>query len=174
MRFTYSPTADALAVELAPGRSARMVRLGPGINADLDAGGRLLTIEVLNASGSYPRAELEAIARPVEMIRLAEAIAESGLDGSTLRRQILAGKIKGAQKVGQDWLVPRHELWNYLEARTGVGRPPGTAKGRAVRAEIRILPTKPAKAPQGHARRSRTPLKRAAKVGTPRGDRRKP
>lgn len=137
MRISYSPEADALLVRLAKGRSASMTKLGPGINADLDAKGRLLSIEVLGASGWYPRTELEQLGPPVQMISIADAVEESGLESSTLRRQLIAGKIQGGVKRGQDWAMPRHELWNYLEARTGVGRPPASAKGLAVKEAAR-------------------------------------
>jgi hypothetical protein len=67
-------------------------------------------------------------------------------------------------------LIPRHELWNYLEGRTGVGRPPGSAKGQAVRHQtIRF----PARAPATVGKivivehdADPAPLKRAAKRAT--------
>jgi uncharacterized protein YuzE len=50
-RLQYDPTVDALWVELRPrGRSARTVRVSRTVAADFDADGRLLGVEVLDAS----------------------------------------------------------------------------------------------------------------------------
>lgn len=78
MRITYDPAVDALAVELTTnGRSVRTQKLAPGINLDWDKEGRLITIEILDASGRYPRAELEQLDDGTEWLTLAEA-AEAG------------------------------------------------------------------------------------------------
>jgi len=130
MRMTYSAEADALAVDLASGAKGVGTReLGPGIYADFDAKGRLVGIEVLDASLHYPRAELEALANPVEYLTLAEAAKESKLSPVTLKAQIRNGRLP-AIKRGRDWLVAGHDLWNYLETRAPQGRP---AEKRAAR-----------------------------------------
>jgi len=136
MRFTYDPDVDALAVQLAPGRkTARLIKLGRGITADLDADGRLITVEVLDASHWYDRPTLEGLTRPGREFTLAEAVKESGLEASTLRRQAGAGKIPGAEKRGRDWILPEAGLWSYLEGREARGRRPATRKGRRIRKE---------------------------------------
>lgn len=67
MRITYDPTADAAyvyLVEIPAGGVAQTVPLDPRevdgqINLDIDADGRLLGIEVLDASRLLPSAVLE-------------------------------------------------------------------------------------------------------------------
>ncbi len=66
MRMTYSSTADALAIWLAPGLETTGAReIAPETYADFNSAGRLLGVEVLNASAFYNRAELEQLPRPV-------------------------------------------------------------------------------------------------------------
>ncbi|MGE0355119.1 MAG: DUF2283 domain-containing protein [Gemmatimonadales bacterium] len=123
MRFTYSPTADALAVELAPeAKTASSRTLGEGIQADFDAGGRLITLEILNASQHYPAPALEALGSPPEYLTLTAAAKECGLAPATLRKQVHNGRIP-ATKQGRDWLIARHDLLAYLESRDPRGRP---------------------------------------------------
>jgi len=65
MRMTYSPDVDALAIWLAPGATTIGAReIAPDTYADFDREGRLLGIEVLNASAHYDQAELEQLPRP--------------------------------------------------------------------------------------------------------------
>lgn len=130
MRMTYSLTADALAIRLGKGKGPiSTVELGGGVNVDYDGDERPVAIEILGASRYYPRAELEQLAQPVHLLTLAEAAAESKLAASTLKNQILAGRLP-ATKRGRDWVVARHDLWNYLESRAPQGRP-----GRSARAK---------------------------------------
>jgi uncharacterized protein YuzE len=65
MQFHYSRTADALWVELLKDtKSARTEQIGPGINVDFDAEGKLIGVEVLSASNHYPPDELARVQRP--------------------------------------------------------------------------------------------------------------
>ena len=114
MRFTYDKEADALVVELGGGLSVQAIRLAPGVSAHFDREGRLVCLEVLAASASYPRAQLEKLTEPMELITTAEAARDTGLHVSLIRRQVLAGRIPGARKDGVDWLLPREELWRFL------------------------------------------------------------
>lgn len=130
MKVTYSAAADALSVQLLPAaRTARSEALGPDITADFDDRGRLIALEVLQASHHYPAAALAALAAPVDWLTLAQAAKESGLSTSTLRVQLNAGRLAG-KKQGRDWLVARHELWSYLESRDVRGRPAAKRKAR--------------------------------------------
>jgi len=132
MKMTYDREADALAVRLAEGRSVRTEHLARMVNADFDADGRLLGIEILAASDQYPLAELEALGSGAEDLSLAAAAKEAGLSPATLRVQLNAGRIPG-EKIGRDWFIKRHDLWTYLENRGAAGRRPAARKGRAVR-----------------------------------------
>ena len=137
MRFTYDATVDALAIELAPGaRSERTERIAPGINIDFDRRRRLISVEVLNASGFYPASDLAALESPEELLTLAEAACESGLSAATLRKQIHNEKLT-AIKRGRDWMVARHTLWNYLETRDPRGRRAATEKRRRRAANVK-------------------------------------
>ena len=134
MRMTYSPQADALAIDLLEGKTARMHQLADNINVDFDAQGRLTSIEILGASAWYPKDQLEQLASPAVFLTLAEAAAEAAAEGepispTTLRVQARNGKLK-TEKRGRDLVVARHELWNYLENRSPRGeRAAGSVSG---------------------------------------------
>jgi uncharacterized protein YuzE len=65
MRLTYAPKVDALAIWFAPGaRTVGAKKIAPETYADFDADGRLLGIEVLNASMFYDLAELNRLPAP--------------------------------------------------------------------------------------------------------------
>jgi uncharacterized protein YuzE len=133
MNVTYSPTADAVAIELVPdAKSVRTVTFGPDTRADFDERGRLITIELLNAGTYYSREELERLQRPVDYLTLTEAAKESGLAPATLRLQLNRGRIQGVKR-GRDWVIARHVLWNYLENREPGGRPATSAKAKRIR-----------------------------------------
>ena len=57
-------------------------------------------------------------------------VSERGLDPATLRQHIHRGALK-AGKRGYDWLVARHELYNYLERREARGRRPAKRRSPA-------------------------------------------
>ena len=122
MRMTYSPEGDTLDIELARAKSAATREIGPDVHGDYDAAGRLIAIEVQVASRFYDRRALEQLAQPVEYLTLREAAGEAQLSPTTLRVQIGNGRLP-AKKQGTDWLVARHDLWNYLENRAPQGRP---------------------------------------------------
>lgn len=144
-RMRYDATVDALGIELTEGaKSAKTVRAGQGINLDYDKKGRLIAIEILDASFHMSKADLAALPTGAELLMLAEASRESGLSPSTLRVQLNAGRLKGIKR-GRDWHVDATELWNYLESRAPQGRrsprevrppapKPPTRRRRSVRA----------------------------------------
>ena len=130
MRITYDPQVDAMAVDLAPnGRSVRMQHLSPDFALDFDGTGRLIPVEVLNASQYYPPGVLALLESPAAYLTIAEAAAESRLAPDTLRKQIANGRL-AARKHGRDWLIAGHDLWNYLESREARGRPPADPVAR--------------------------------------------
>lgn len=130
VRVLYDPEADALAIDLVNNPKSRIKtrRLNPDLRLDIDETGRLVGIEVLNASHHYPRKRLEQLPTGVEWLTLAEAAEESGLSTSTLRIQINKGRLPGTKR-GRDWLVAGHELWNYLESRAPQGRRSASERG---------------------------------------------
>ncbi|MCH7476404.1 MAG: DUF2283 domain-containing protein [Gemmatimonadetes bacterium] len=130
MRFTYDEAVDAMAVELAPGaKSKRTRRVARDVNIDLDARGRLISVEVLNASEHYGARALAAMDSPERLLTLTEAAEESGLAAATLRKQIHNGRLYGIKR-GRDWMVAEHTLWSYLETRDPRGRRAPTEKSR--------------------------------------------
>jgi uncharacterized protein YuzE len=99
MRFTYSPEADALAIDLAEGTGhIGTKKIGPNVFADFDARGRLVGIEVLDASRVYPRAELEQLPTGVEYITLAEAATEEKVPRTELRPALRKGELPGIRR----------------------------------------------------------------------------
>ena len=132
MRFTYDEAADAMAVELAPGtKPTRTRRIARDVNIDFDARGRLISVELLNASEHYDARALAAMDSPEQLLTLTEAADESGLSAATLRKQIHNGRLS-AVKRGRDWMVAEHALWNYLETRDPRGRRAPTEKSRVL------------------------------------------
>lgn len=128
MQFQYDAQVDAMSAQLTPGGKGIITKeVAPGIYLDFDKKGRLVAIEVLNASKHVPREILEQHPYTVEYMTLAEAGKESGLSPDTLRRQINNGRIE-AIKRGRDWLIDELSLVNYLESRSPAGRP--SVKGR--------------------------------------------
>lgn len=124
MEFKYDQKIDALAVSFAKnGRSARTVAVLEGVNFDFDARGRLITIEILDASTRVPAAALKKLPSAEEWLTLRAAAEESGeLEADTLRSLINTGRIRG-KKEGRDWKVTRAELYTYLDSRAPSGRP---------------------------------------------------
>jgi hypothetical protein len=90
------------------------VRLTPDVNVDFDRRGRLIGVEVLNASRHYGRGALESLPTGVEYITLAEAAADEKVPRAELRAALRKGDLQGIRR-GRGWLIARHELWNYLE-----------------------------------------------------------
>ena len=130
INMRYDVAVDALAIEFQPGAEvARTISGGPGIQIDLDADGRFVTMEVLDASARVPREHLEELPSPKEFLTLSEAAEESGLAAATLRVQIHRGRL-AAVKRGRDWLVDATALMNYLESRDRRGRRPARKQVR--------------------------------------------
>jgi uncharacterized protein YuzE len=113
---TYDREADVCYVRFGDGaRSVATTQVvAPGIQLDRDAAGRVLGLEILQASTRVPDDALRDAGDPVEWLTLAEAGAYAGRSPSTLRVLLNTGKLEG-QKRGRDWLVARHVLENYAE-----------------------------------------------------------
>lgn len=130
MQLTYDATVDAFQLELAPGtRVAKTIEWGPGVHVDVDARGRVLGIEVLDASTHFDVASLATLRPPVVTLSLVEAADESGLSAATLRVLLNSGRLVG-RKQGRDWTVTLSDLYTYLESRAPSGRPAKSRKAR--------------------------------------------
>jgi uncharacterized protein YuzE len=62
MKFEFDPTADAAYFEISSAPVERTEEIEPGINADYDAEGHLVGIEVLSVSKRTQSESLEKIA----------------------------------------------------------------------------------------------------------------
>ena len=134
-RFRYDATADALAIELTEdARSAKTVRVSPTVALDFDKKGRLITVEVLQASTHVDPAALAQLPSAADQLTLLDAERESGVKASTLRVQLNAGRLKGVKR-GRDWYVDATDLMNYLESRSPRGRPAASGARRATRVQ---------------------------------------
>lgn len=72
--------------------------------------------------GDGEEPEAEEPARPVVYMSLAEAAEATGLSPVTLRRQILAGRIRAA-KIAHHWLVRPADVDTYLASRKKNAKP---------------------------------------------------
>ena len=131
VRLAYDPAVDALSLELVPdAEAARSVRVADGLTLDFDREGRLIAVELLDASWHAPRAALERLPSAGRLLTLAEAAVESGLSPGTLRVQLNKGRLAG-EKRGRDWVVSESALLTYLDSRDARGRPPAAVKAAA-------------------------------------------
>lgn len=136
MRASYDASADAFLFELEEGTPVtRTTQWGPGVTVDLDDRGRVLAIEVTQASAHFDAGSLAQLRPPVVRLSLAQASKESGLSTETLRNQLNKGRLKG-EKQGRDWTTTRAELISYLESRSPAGRPAFKYKARRSRPMI--------------------------------------
>jgi uncharacterized protein YuzE len=146
IKLTYDAKVDAFMLLLYPhARSARTIEWAPDVFADLDTDGKVIGIEVLNASTHFDPKALEKLGSPEVRLSLAEASKESGLSTETLRSQLNKGRLPG-EKRGRDWSVTRADLVSYLESRAPAGRPAFKYKARRKRPMMVTSEAKPAKA----------------------------
>ena len=135
VRMRYDQAADALAIDLtdAP-NSARTVKVSETVRLDFDKAGRLVSVEILDASFHVAPADLAQLPSGDEALTLLEAERESGIKASTLRVLLNRGRLKGVKR-GRDWYVDATDLMNYMESRSPRGRPP--ARGARKKAPSR-------------------------------------
>lgn len=121
MKIEYDQEVDALAISFVDNpRSARTKEVAEGINLDFNGKGKLVAIEVLDASRFAPREKLRKFLSPRKDLTLAEASQESDLSADTLRSLINKKRLAGT-KVGRDWTVSLADLYSYLESRDARG-----------------------------------------------------
>ena len=59
-KINYDPKSDVLYIVARKGKEEEFVEIAPGLNAELDENGRVIGIEILNASNV-----LKSIAKPL-------------------------------------------------------------------------------------------------------------
>jgi excisionase family DNA binding protein len=144
MQTTYDPTVDALAIQFRDGAKRPATKeVAPGLFLDFDREGRLVALELLDASRHIARAELDQLPTGGRLLTLAEAAQlakreKATLSPVTLRVQIRNGRIP-ATKRGRDWLIHETDLINYLESRERTGRPSSRS------ADVDVSERKPAR-----------------------------
>ena len=70
MKFHYYPETDSLYIDLSNKVSADSQEVAPGVVLDFDSEGRLVGIDIDNASQSVDLSKLEAEALPVGSVSL--------------------------------------------------------------------------------------------------------
>ena len=90
MKFTYDEDADAMMMLLADAEVEETREIAIGVYADYDAQGRLISLEILDASKNYDLAGVELDA-PNPFLSLAAAGEMYGISPTTLRHQIARG-----------------------------------------------------------------------------------
>jgi uncharacterized protein YuzE len=155
VQIQYDREADALAIEFVERPDvSRTVKVTDTVRLDFDRDGRLVVLELLDASFHVPRRALERLAPTTDWLTLQEAAAESGLSPTTLRVQLNHGRLKG-EKRGRDWFVDGAALFTYLDSRSARGRPParGTRGSSGGRPEEATASPRRAKASKTRSRR---------------------
>lgn len=126
MQVLYIASEDALSVIITQAERPISREIAPGVTGDFDQDGRLVALEILDASKRYPDADFNALPDGQEWLTLEEASVAAAEEGetispSTMRVQLKAKRLTG-KKQGRDWLISRAGLWNYLESRSPAGR----------------------------------------------------
>jgi excisionase family DNA binding protein len=116
MRATYDRCADSLAIVLADEEVEETRNIAPGVEVDYGSSGRVVAIEVLNASRKYD-VEHIGLESPDPYLSLAEAGELVGISPTTLRHQIARGILPGT-KIGRNWAVHQRDLFKYANERS--------------------------------------------------------
>ena len=116
MKFTYDEDADAMMMLLADAEVEETREIAIGVYADYDAQGRLISLEILDASKNYDLVGVELDA-PNPFLSLAAAGEMYGISPTTLRHQIARGVLKGV-KAGRNWVVHHRDLHAYITQRS--------------------------------------------------------
>ena len=116
MRATYDQHSDALVIVLADAEVEETKNVAPGVELDYDSTGRVVAIEVLNASNKYD-VRYVGLESPDPYLSLAEAGELVGISPTTLRHQIVRGVLPGT-KIGRNWAVHHRDLVKYATERS--------------------------------------------------------
>lgn len=71
MKLHYYPETDSLYIELKPGPGVETREVADGLNADLDAEGAVVGLDIDNASTKLDLSTLEAVSLPLATLRAA-------------------------------------------------------------------------------------------------------
>ena len=69
MKLHYHPETDSLYIELKAGPGVETREIAAGVNADLDAGGDVVGIDIDGASRKLDLSSLETVALPIKTTR---------------------------------------------------------------------------------------------------------
>ena len=129
MLIYYDREADILAIDLGNIRRDRErteeLPYGDAV-LDVAADGRILGIEILDASRKYPLSSLVEFGAPPDPLSLAEAAELAAVSQQALRKACERGRLEG-RKIGRNWVVSLAALSEYLDSRIHHG--PGTGAG---------------------------------------------
>lgn len=127
MKICYDRAGDILIIQLGDlAESPGACDVAPGVYLDVTDQGKVLAIEVLDASTKYPAEQLAAIAVPyTQPMTLLEAAMVAKTTSEALYKAILRKRLV-ATKQGRDWLVAEPDLMAYMASRKHAG--PGSAK----------------------------------------------
>ena len=64
MKLHYYPETDSLYIELSPGSGMEVRVIAEGLNADLDASGRVVGLDIEHASTQLDLTKLETVSLP--------------------------------------------------------------------------------------------------------------
>jgi uncharacterized protein YuzE len=64
MKLHYYPETDSLYIELSSGAGAEVRQIADGLNADLDAAGRVIGLDIEHASTQLDLTKLETVSLP--------------------------------------------------------------------------------------------------------------
>jgi uncharacterized protein YuzE len=71
MKLHYYPESDSLYIELKPGAGTEIREVAPGVNANLDADGTVVGLDIDQASRELDLSTLETLALPLTNLRAA-------------------------------------------------------------------------------------------------------
>jgi uncharacterized protein YuzE len=71
MKLHYYPETDSLYIELSPGSGVEVRVIAEGLNADLDASGRVVGLDIEHASTQLDLTKLETVSLPHMRLRAA-------------------------------------------------------------------------------------------------------
>jgi len=117
LKIEYEPEVDILTVYFHPPATplkSSNERDGTVLNYGTD--GKLVSIEIMDASGRYPHSQLAALSVD-ELIDLKEAARLASIAPVTLRTQAEKGRL-WALRLGGQWVTSRDRLQQYLETRS--------------------------------------------------------